>query len=140
MRSRLFGVVAGAAFVVAAAAVPVIAHHSFAAEFDAKKPVKLRGTVTKMEWINPHSWIHIDVKGADGKVEQWMVEGGAPNALLRRGWNKNSLLPGTEIYVEGFQTKDGALRANGRDITFPDGKKLFVGSFGTGAPDERPEK
>jgi hypothetical protein len=140
MRSRLFGVVAGAAFAVAAAAVPVIAHHSFAAEFDAKKPVKLRGTVTKMEWINPHSWIHIDVKSPDGKVEQWMVEGGAPNALLRRGWNKNSLLPGTEILVEGFQAKDGALRANGRDITFPDGKKLFVGSSGIGAPDERPEK
>ena len=140
MRSRLFGVVAGAAFAVAAAVVPVLAHHSFAAEFDAKKPVKLRGTVTKMEWINPHSWIHIDVKTPDGKVEQWMVEGGAPNALLRRGWNKNSLLPGTEILVEGFQAKDGALRANGRDITFPDGKKLFVGSSGTGAPDERPEK
>jgi hypothetical protein len=140
MRSRLFGVVAGAAFAVAAAAVPVIAHHSFAAEFDAKKPVKLRGTVTKMEWINPHSWIHIDVKTPDGKVEQWMVEGGAPNALLRRGWNKNSLLPGTEILVEGFQAKDGAMRANGRDITFPDGKKLFVGSSGTGAPDERPDK
>jgi hypothetical protein len=140
MRSRLFGVVAGAAFVVAAAAVPVIAHHSFAAEFDAKRPVKLRGTVTKMEWINPHSWIHIDVKTPDGKTEQWMVEGGAPNALLRRGWNKNSLLPGTEILVEGFQAKDGALRANGRDITFPDGKKLFVGSSGIGAPDERPEK
>ena len=140
MRSRLFGVVAGAAFAVAAAAVPVMAHHSFAAEFDAKKPVKLRGTVTKMEWINPHSWIHIDVKTPDGKVEQWMVEGGAPNALLRRGWNKNSLLPGTEIFVEGFQAKDGALRANGRDITFPDGKKLFVGSSGIGAPDERPEK
>ena len=140
MRSRLFGVVAGAVFAVAAAAVPVIAHHSFAAEFDAKKPVKLRGTVTKMEWINPHSWIHIDVKTPDGKVEQWMVEGGAPNALLRRGWNKNSLLPGTEILVEGFQAKDGALRANGRDITFPDGKKLFVGSSGIGAPDERPEK
>jgi hypothetical protein len=140
MRSRLFGVVAGAAFVVAAAVVPVIAHHSFAAEFDAKKPVKLRGTVTKMEWINPHSWIHIDVKTPDGKVEQWMVEGGAPNALLRRGWNKNSLLPGTEILVEGFQAKDGAMRANGRDITFPDGKKLFVGSSGTGAPDERKEQ
>ena len=140
MRSRLFGVVAGAAFAVAAAVVPVLAHHSFAAEFDAKKPVKLRGTVTKMEWINPHSWIHIDVKTPDGKVEQWMVEGGAPNALLRRGWNKNSLLPGTEILVEGFQAKDGAMRANGRDITFPDGKKLFVGSSGTGAPDERPDK
>ena len=140
MRSKLFSVVAGAAFVVTAAAVPVIAHHSFAAEFDAKKPVKLRGTVTKMEWINPHSWIHIDVKAADGKVEKWMVEGGAPNALLRRGWNKNSLLPGTEILVEGFQAKDGANRANGRDITFADGKKLFVGSSGTGAPDERPDK
>jgi hypothetical protein len=139
MRSKLFSVVAGAALVVTAAAVPVIAHHSFAAEFDAKRPVKLRGTVTKMEWINPHSWIHIDVKMADGKVEKWMVEGGAPNALLRRGWNKNSLLPGTEILVEGFQAKDGAMRANGRDITFPDGKKLFVGSSGTGAPDERKE-
>jgi hypothetical protein len=140
MRSKLISVVAGAALLVTAAAVPVIAHHSFAAEFDAKRPVKLRGTVTKMEWINPHSWIHIDVKAADGKVEKWMVEGGAPNALLRRGWNKNSLLPGTEILVEGFQAKDGALRANGRDITFPDGKKLFVGSSGIGAPDERPEK
>ena len=140
MRSKLFSVVAGAALLVTAAAVPVIAHHSFAAEFDAKRPVKLRGTVTKMEWINPHSWIHIDVKTADGKTEKWMVEGGAPNALLRRGWNKNSLLPGTEILVEGFQAKDGANRANGRDITFPDGKKLFVGSSGTGAPDERPDK
>ena len=140
MRSKLFSVLAGAALVMTAAAVPVIAHHSFAAEFDAKKPVKLRGTVTKMEWINPHSWIHIDVKTPDGKVEKWMVEGGAPNALLRRGWTKNSLPEGTEILVEGFQAKDGANRANGRDITFPDGKKLFVGSSGTGAPDERPEK
>ena len=140
MRSKLFGVLAGAAFALTAAVVPAVAHHSFAAEFDAKKPVKLTGTVTKMEWINPHSWIHIDVKTPDGKVEQWMVEGGAPNALLRRGWTKKSLPPGTEIVVEGFQAKDGALRANGRDITFADGKKLFVGSSGTGAPDERPEK
>jgi len=140
MRSKLFGVLAGAALALTAAAVPAVAHHSFAAEFDAKKPVKLTGTVTKMEWINPHSWIHIDVKTPDGKVEQWMVEGGAPNALLRRGWTKKSLPPGTEIVVEGFQAKDGALRANGRDITFADGKKLFVGSSGTGAPDERPEK
>ena len=140
MRTKLFSVIAGAAL-LAAAAAPVMAHHSFAAEFDAKKPVKMRGTVVKMEWINPHSWIHIDVKDpATGKVERWMVEGGAPNALLRRGWNKNSLTEGTEILVEGFQAKDGALRANGRDITFPDGKKLFVGSSGTGAPDERPEK
>ena len=138
MRRTLSVLVAGIGLLLAA--VPVIAHHSFAAEFDANRPVKLRGTVTKMEWINPHSWIHIDVKNTDGSVSKWMVEGGAPNALLRRGWNKQSLLPGTEILVEGFQAKDGALRANGRDITFPDGKKLFVGSSGTGAPDERPEK
>jgi len=128
-----------AAGLMAAMAAPAFGHHSFAAEFDAKRPVKLRGTVVKMEWINPHSWIHIDVKAADGKVEKWMVEGGAPNALLRRGWTKNSLLPGTEILIEGYQAKDGANRANGRDITFKDGKKLFVGSAGTGAPDERKE-
>ena len=138
MRTKIFSVVAAAALLVTAAAVPALAHHSFAAEFDAKKPVTLTGTVTKMEWINPHSWIHIDVKRDDGKVERWMVEGGAPNALLRRGWNKNSLPEGTEIIVEGFQAKDGSNRANGRDITFPDGKKLFVGSSGIGAPDERP--
>lgn len=139
MRTKLFLAIAGAALLVAAAA-PVIAHHSFAAEFDANKPVKIKGTVVKMEWINPHSWIHIDVTGPDGKVERWMVEGGAPNALFRRGWNKNSLPNGTEITVEGFQAKDGSSRANGRDITFPDGTKLFVGSSGTGAPDERPDR
>jgi len=121
------------------AAVPVLAHHSFAAEFDAKKPVKLSGPVTKMEWINPHAWSYSDVKNTDGTVTNWMVEAGAPNALLRRGWTKNSLLPGTEIVIEGYQAKDGANRANGRDITFKDGKKLFVGSQGTGAPDERKE-
>ena len=145
MRTKLFSVIAGAALLIAAAA-PVMAHHSFAAEFDAKKPVKMKGTVVKMEWINPHSWIHIDVKTPDGKVERWMVEGGAPNALLRRGWNKNSLPEGTEIVVEGFQAKDGSNRANGRDITFPDGRTLFMGSSGTGAPrdgkdpSERPAK
>ena len=140
MRTKVFSVIAGAALVLAAAA-PVFAHHSFAAEFDAKKPVTLKGVVTKMEWINPHSWIHLDVKNEQtGHIEHWMVEGGAPNALLRRGWNKNSLPAGTEIVVQGYQAKDGALRANGRDITFPDGKKLFVGSSGIGAPDERPEK
>jgi len=116
------------------ATVPVVAHHAFSAEFDAKRPVKLRGTVTKMEWINPHSWIHIDVKDDKGKVVAWMVEGGAPNALLRRGFTKDSLPVGTEILVEGYQAKDGSTRANGRDITLPDGKKLFVGSSGTGAP------
>src|SRR5262245_30068553 len=133
MRTKLFSVLAGAALIVAAA-VPVLAHHSFAAEFDAKKPVKLRGTVVKMEWINPHSWIHIQGKNEDGTNSVCMVEGRAPNALIRRGSNRNSLPPGTEILVEGFQAKDGANRANGRDITFPDGKKLFVGSSGTGAP------
>jgi hypothetical protein len=141
MFKRLLKVVAGAALITFMAAVTALAHHSFAAEFDAKRPVKLRGTVVKMEWINPHSWIHMDVKDpVTGKVERWMIEGGAPNALLRRGWTKNSLPEGTEILVEGFQAKDGANRANGRDITFPDGRKLFVGSSGTGAPDERPEK
>ncbi len=134
MRTKLFSIVAGAAIIAATAAVPAVAHHSFAAEFDAKKPVKLRGTVKKMEWINPHSWIHIDVKNTDGSVTTWMVEGGAPNALIRRGWNRKSLPPGTEILVEGYQAKDGASRANGRSITFPDGKQLFVGSSGTGAP------
>jgi hypothetical protein len=135
MRTKLTLAIAGAGFLMAA--VPVLAHHSFAAEFDAKKPVKLTGTVTKMEWINPHAWIHIEVKNADGSVTAWMVEAGAPNALLRRGWTKNSLLPGTEIVVEGYQAKDGANRANGRDITFKDGKKLFVGSVGTGAPGDQ---
>ena len=135
MCTKLFRVIAGAVLLVAPAA-PVIAHHSFAGEFDANKPVKIKGTVVKMEWVNPHTWIHIDVTGPDGKVERWIVEGGAPNSLLRRGWNKNSLPPGIEITVEGFQAKDASNRANGRDITFPDGRKLSVGSSGTGAPDE----
>ena len=137
MRMKLLSV-AAAGLLVAAATAPAIAHHSFAAEFDAAKPVKLEGTVTKMDWINPHSWIHIDVTTPSGEVQKWMVEGGAPNALLRRGWNRNSLPVGTKISVQGFQAKDGAFRANGRDITLADGSKLFVGSSGTGAPDERP--
>jgi hypothetical protein len=123
-----------ATLVMLAAAAPLVAHHSFAAEFDGSKPVTLTGTVTKMDWINPHAWLHMDVKGADGKVISWMVEGGAPNALLRRGWNKNSLPPGTVVIVQGFRARDGSNRANGRDVTLPDGKKLFIGSPGTGAP------
>jgi hypothetical protein len=99
--------------------------------------VTLRGRVTSVEWINPHVWIHLDVKGPDGAVVNWMVEGGPPNALLRMGWTKNSLPEGMEIVVDGYQAKDGAERANGKDITFPDGKKLFVGSSGPGAPPEK---
>lgn len=118
------------------AAVPVLAHHAFSAEFDAKRPVKLRGRVTKMEWINPHAWIHIEVKDPDGKVVNWMIEAGTPNTLFRRGFNKGSLAPGTEILVDGYQARDGSNSANGRDVTFPDGRKLFLGSSGTGAPNE----
>ena len=118
------------------AAVPVWAHHAFAAEFDAKKPVHLVGTVTKVELINPHSWIHIDVKNQDGTMTNWMVEAGSPNVLLRRGFTKTTIALGTEVVVEGYQSKDGSLRANGRDITLPNGQKLFLGSSGTGAPYE----
>ena len=110
------------------------AHHAFSAEFDANKPITLRGTVAKVEWINPHSWIHVDVKSPEGKVERWMVEGGNPTVLLRRGLTRDSLPVGTEIVVEGYRAKGNPFRANGRDLTFPDGRKLFMGSSGTGAP------
>jgi hypothetical protein len=114
----------------------VSAHHAFAAEFDANKPVKFEGTVTSMQWINPHVWLHMDVKLPDGKTERWAFEAGTPNVLFRRGFTKNSLLPGTKIVIDGYQAKDGSRRANGRDITFADGKKMFMGSSGTGAPYE----
>jgi hypothetical protein len=126
----------GSALLLAAAAPPAAAHHSFAAEFDGNKPVSLKGTVTRMEWINPHSWIHLDVRNPDGTVTKWMIEGGTPNTLLRRGFTRDSLKAGTEIQVEGFRAKNGAYRANGRDLILPDGKRLFLGSSGTGAPDD----
>jgi hypothetical protein len=125
-------VFAGIGLVLGAATA--LAHHAFSAEFDASKPVKLRGKVTKVEWINPHAWIHIEVEDSDGKVISWMVEAGTPNTLFRRGFSKNSLPLGTEIVVDGYQAKDGSNRANGRDLTFPDGRKLFIGTSGTGAP------
>ena len=117
-------------------AISASAHHAFAAEFDANKPVKFTGKVTKMEWINPHAWLHVDVKQPDGTVENWAVEAGTPNVLYRRGFTKESLLAGTEIVVDGYQAKDGSHRCNGRDLTLPDGRKLFLGSSGTGAPYE----
>ena len=133
MRTKCVIVVAALGFLVMPAAV-ALAHHAFAAEFDANKPVKFQGTITKMLWVNPHAWIYVDVKKPDGTVEEWMIEAGTPNTLLRRGFTKESLQPGTEIVVDGYQAKDGERRANGRDVTLPNGKTLFLGSGDTGAP------
>ncbi len=133
MRTTLSMCIAGA--VVLAAAVPLRGHHAFGAEFDPDAPIRLQGKVVKLEWVNPHAWIHIEVAKPDGAKEVWMVEGGTPNTLLRRGLTRESLTVGTELIVDGYQTKDHSLkRANGRDVTFTDGRKMFMGSSGTGAP------
>ena len=132
MRTVALTIAASVALTLAAA--PLLAHHAFSAEFDADRPLQLHGTVTKTEWINPHSWIHIDVKDDDGTVQSWAIECGAPNALIRRGLNKNSIPAGTELVVDGYGAKDGSNTANARDITLPDGSQFYVGSSGTGAP------
>ena len=119
------------------AALPVLAHHSFASEFDVTKPVKLQGTVTRMEWINPHSWIHIDVTNPDGSVTNWMVECGSPNIMLRRGFSKRSLEVGTVLTIQGYQAKNGQNKANGSSVTFQDGKKLFVGGSNPDIPEDQ---
>jgi hypothetical protein len=130
---------AGFGLVLALSAVSASAHHAFAAEFDANKHVKFENAVvTKMAWTNPHVWIYIDVKKPDGTVEAWAIEAGTPNVLFRRGFTREALKPGTEITVDGYAAKDGSKRANGRDLMFPDGKMLFLGSSGTGAPVEKP--
>jgi len=127
--------VAAVAVLLGLAVAPASAHHAFAAEYDANRPVKFSGTVTKMEWINPHAWIHVDVKKPDGTVESWMVEFGTPNTLLRRGFTRDSLKPGAVIVVDGYGSKDGSFHANGRDVTLPDGRTLFAGTEGQSEAD-----
>ena len=131
---RLMRMAAAAAVALALGAGTVAAHHAFSAEFDANRPVRFQGTVTKVEWINPHAWIHMDVQLDDGSTERWMIEGGNPHNLFRRGFNKDVIQIGMEIVVDGYGSKDGTRRANGRDLTLPDGRTLFMGSSGTGAP------
>ena len=138
MRAKYILSVAGVAALLTLATTPGWAHHSFAAEFDARQPVNFRGTVTRMQWTNPHVWIHVDVMQPDGAVEKWAIEAGTPNVLFRRGFTKESLAAGTEIIVDGYRAKDGSRRANGRNITFADGRTLFLGSPNTGAPVEQP--
>jgi hypothetical protein len=140
MRANLVSVVAGLGLCLVGTAATISAHHAFAAEFDANKPLTMKGTVTKMEWLNPHVWLYMDVKMENGTVENWAFEAGTPNVLFRRGFTRKSLLPGTVVVIDGYRAKDGSRRANGRDITFEDGKKLFMGSSGTGAPYEINQK
>ena len=134
MRKRLIVSAIGAAVVLLFTTASTLAHHAFSGEFDSTKPVQLRGIVVKMEWINPHAWLHLEVTDKDGNKVIWMIEAGPPGALVRRGWRKDSVIPGIELLVEGYQAIDGSNRANGRDVTFPDGRRLFAGSSGTGAP------
>jgi len=136
MQARQWVVASTALLLLATMAREAAAHHSFAAEFDANNPVTLKGTITRMEWINPHSWLHIDVKNADGTTTPWMIEGATPNTLLRRGFTRDAVKAGTEITIVGFRAKNGANRANGRDLVLADGSRLFMGSPGTGAPEE----
>jgi hypothetical protein len=140
MRSKVIVVVAGLALGLSVTVASLSAHHAFAAEFDANKPLQMKGTVTKMEWLNPHVWLYMDVKMPNGTVENWAFEAGTPNVLFRRGFTRKSLLPGTVVIIDGYRAKDGSRRANGRDLTFEDGKKLFMGSSGTGAPYELNQK
>jgi len=137
MRMNLYLAVLAVALLLAAS-MPLIAHHAFGSEFDPNRPVLLKGKVVKVEWVNPHTWIHVEVTNPDGSREVWMIEGGSPNSLLRRGVTKDSLPVGTEIVVDGYQTRDHTLkRANGRNVTYPDGRKLNLGSSGPGAPPEK---
>jgi hypothetical protein len=136
MRMKLAIAAAVTGLALSGWASSALAHHAFAAEFDANKPVNFKGTITKMEWVNPHSWLHIAVQQSDGTVINWAVEAGTPNVLFRRGFTKDTLKPGTDVVVDGYQAKDGSYRANGRDLTLPDGRQLFLGSSGTGAPYE----
>src|SRR5258708_21272724 len=135
MRSKLAIAVSITSLMLCGWAPSASAHHAFAAEFDANKPVNFKGTITKMEWTNPHSWLHVLVKQPDGTAINWAIEAGTPNVLFRRGFTKDTLAPGTEVVIDGYQAKDGSSRANGRDLTLPDGRQLFLGSSpGTGAP------
>ena len=136
MRAKLSVMAVGVGLLLAG--VPVAAHHSFAAEFDANAPITLKGTLTKMEWVNPHGWIYVYVKGTDGKVTNWAVEAGAPNALLRRGLRKTDFPNGTEVIIEGFRAKNGSNTINGRSVKMLDGRNFFMGSSGTGAPGDKP--
>ena len=134
MRMTGISILIGTALTLVAV-LPLAAHHAFGGEFDPTKPVVLKGPITRVEWVNPHAWIHIEVTKTDGTKEEWMVEGGSPNSLLRRGVTRDSLVVGTVIVVDGYQSRDHTLlRANGRNVTYPDGRKLFLGSSGTGAP------